>query len=76
MTNKVLKKSENQSMGINPVVAAVAGVVVGAGVAVAGVVAFNDKNNRDKVSTAVSHANDATQEKMDQAEGLVKKVLI
>ena len=33
----------------NPVVAAVAGVVVGAGVAVAGAVALSDKKNREKV---------------------------
>lgn len=76
MTDKVLKKSETQKMNINPIAAAVAGVVVGAGVAVAGVVAFNDKNNRDKVSSAVTKANDLTQKKMDQAEVKVKKALI
>ncbi len=51
----------------NPVVAAVAGVVVGAGVAVAGAVALSDKKNREKVKKTLANAK-------DQAMGYVEDV--
>ena len=47
------KMNKPVDSGVNQVVAAVAGAVVGAGIAVAGV-ALSDKKNRDKISKAVS----------------------
>ena len=75
MTNQILKKGQGTN-GINSVIAAaVTGVIIGAGAAVAGAVALNDQKNRDKISTAVTNANDHAQEKMNEAEKNVKKVL-
>lgn len=45
------------SGGVNPVVAAVAGAVVGAGIAVAGVV-LSDEKNREKVIKAATTVKD------------------
>lgn len=74
MTGKVQKKEEVRG-GVNPVMAAVTGLVVGAGAAVAGAIAFNDKKNRDKVAKVLSDTNDKAQEKMDEAEDKMKEVL-
>jgi len=41
--------------GMNPLIAAVTGVVVGAGVAVAGVVALQDKKSRARVKRVLTH---------------------
>lgn len=46
--------------GISPIIAAVTGVVVGAGIAVAGAVALNDEKNREKVKEALTNAKDKT----------------
>lgn len=55
MTN--IQKSNKTSAVINPVVAAVAGAVVG-GVAVAGAIIMSDKDNQDKVNKVVSNVKD------------------
>jgi hypothetical protein len=48
------KKTEDKkdTKGVNPVVAAVTGAIVGAGI-VAGAIAINDKPTRDKVTGAI-----------------------
>lgn len=51
---------------MNPMVAAMAGAVVGAGVAVAGAIAMKDEKNRKKVKGIISGVK-------DQAMGYVKK---
>jgi len=52
------KKLDKNKGGINPVVAAVTGAVVGAGIAVAGAVALKDEKNRNKVKKAFSDVKD------------------
>lgn len=55
------KKQDKRKGGLNPVVVAVTGAVVGVGVAVAGAVALKDKKNREKVKQAVTNVkNQAT----------------
>lgn len=53
----IVNKKQN---GISPIVAAVTGVVVGAGIAVAGAVALSDEKNREKVKEALTNAKDKT----------------
>ncbi len=65
MTNQNHKKKEEMG-GVNSVVAAVTGVVVGAGVAVAGVV-LNDEKNRDKIKEVLTNVK-------DQAVGYMENV--
>lgn len=64
MTNK------NQGV-INPVAAAVAGAVVGAGVAVAGAVVLSNKKNREKIGKVL---NNAKNKAVDYVEGVQKQV--
>jgi hypothetical protein len=45
--------NQNQG-GINPVAAAVAGAVVGAGVGIAGAVVLGDKKNREKIGKVLN----------------------
>ena len=63
MTTQKLKKQDEEAGGVNPFVAAVAGAVVGAGVAVAGV-ALADEKNRKKINVAVTDAKELTMEYM------------
>lgn len=62
--------------GVNPLAAAVAGIVVGAGVAVAGAVALNDENNRKNIKKSLismkGRAMDFIEENKKHAQ--VKKV--
>jgi len=76
MTNQIQKKQVHKKSNINPVAAAVTGLIVGAGAAVAGAIVLNDKNNRQKITTAVVDANNHVQETMDKAEKKVKKILV
>jgi gas vesicle protein len=55
---KQIEKKQTKSVGVNPVIAAVTGAIVGAGVIVAGAVAYNDKKNRDMVKKAVSNVKE------------------
>lgn len=61
------QNDKNQHTGVNPAAAAATGAVVGAGLAVAGVVALKDKHNREKVKEAFSMVK-------DQAVEYVQKV--
>lgn len=70
MKDQKLKKQDEERGGVNPIVAAVAGAVVGAGIAVAGV-ALSDEKNRKKVKIGVDKAKELTIEYM---EGVQKKV--
>ncbi len=53
--------------GVNPVVAAAAGAIVGAGVAAAGVVALNDERNREKVKEVLANVK-------EQAKGYIEDI--
>lgn len=55
-----IKKSNQTNVSVNPVVAAVAGAVVG-GVAVAGAMIMSDKDNQDKVKEVTSNVVDKAQ---------------
>lgn len=76
MTNQIQKKIVRKKSNINPVAAVVTGLVIGAGAAVAGAIVLNDKNNRQKITTAVTDINDRVQGTMDKAEKKVKKILV
>ncbi len=52
-----MSKQGSKTAGVNPMVAAVAGAVVGAGIAVAGVV-LSDEKNREKIVKAVTTVKD------------------
>lgn len=58
--------------GVSPVMAAVAGVIAGAGVAIAGAVALSDKSNKDKIVGFVKGVQKDAMEKRDE---LVEKVV-
>ena len=62
--------SDKNQGGINPVAAAVAGAVVGAGVAVAGAVVMGNKKNREKISKVL---NDAKDKAVNYMEGIQKQ---
>lgn len=76
------RKRDKGKGGVNPVVAAGVGAVVGAGVAVAGAVALKDKKNRDKVRKALTNVKDQAvdyvedmQRKAQDEKGKVEKKL-
>ncbi len=80
MTNQNQKKQDERKSGFNPVAAAITGAVVGAGVAVAGAVALNDKKNREKVKKVLNNVKNQAigymedmqkqvQDKKDEVEG-------
>jgi len=69
MTN-VQKKQVEEKSGVNPVVAAVAGVVVGAGIAVAGAFAA-DKGNQQKAKEALTNVED----KAKKLKGIAKDAI-
>ena len=53
MTNHSQKTQNEQKNGLDQITAAVTGAIVGAGVAVAGVIALKDEKNRNKVKQAL-----------------------
>ncbi len=55
-----MNKQGRRKDGINPVVVAVAGAVVGAGIAVAGVVLSDEKNREKIVQTVITVKDDVT----------------
>jgi len=57
MNDQKMSKQDELKRGVNPVVVAVAGAVVGAGIAVAGVV-LSDEKNREKIVKAVNSVRD------------------
>ncbi len=56
-TNKDSKVIVKKS-GVDPIVAAVTGVVIAAGAVVAGALAMNDKKNRDAVNEKIDEVKD------------------
>lgn len=75
MTTQIQKKQDKKKSNVKSVVTAVSGVIVGASAAVAGAIVLKNKKNRDKITTAVTKANDHTKKTMDKAENKVKKIL-
>ena len=75
MTVLVNKKPVEVKVGISPVVAAVTGMVVGAGVAVAGAVAYANQDNRDKVNKVLMDTKDQIIEKKDEVGEKVEKLV-
>lgn len=75
MTTQIQKKQDKKKSNVKSVVTAVTGVIVGASAAVAGAIVLKNKKNRDKITTAVTKANDHTKKTMDKAEKKVKKIL-
>lgn len=67
MANQTQTK-QNGTSGFNPVVAAVAGAVVGAGVAVAGAVVLEDKKTREKIKFAFTNMQKLAEDKKNEAE--------
>lgn len=67
MTAQNHKKQNKTKSGFNPVVAAVTGAIVGAGVAIAGAVALKDKKNRKEVEQVFTNLK-------DQAVGYIEKI--
>ncbi len=67
------KKQAEENGGINPIVAAVTGVAIGAGIAAAGVVAFKDKKNREKIKDMLTNAKDQTNEYISNMQKTEKK---
>lgn len=61
------KNQDSTKDGINPIVAAVTGAVVGAGIAIAGAIALKDEDTRDQVKEVFANAK-------DQAMGYVEDV--
>lgn len=56
MTNHNQKIQNDRKNGLDQIAAAVTGAIVGAGVAVAGVIALKDEKNRNKVKNALIDA--------------------
>ncbi len=78
---KIGKQSEGKE-GINPVVVAVAGAVVGAGVAVAGAV-LSDKKNREKIAQGATTIKDnvdrfvtKTQKQIEEEKKMLEKRIL
>jgi len=67
MTNQNQVK-QNGASGFNPVVAAVAGAVIGAGVAAVGVVALEDKKNQEKIKRAFNYMQKQAEHKKKEIE--------
>ncbi len=69
-SKKIVKKT-----GINPMVAAVTGVVIAAGAVVAGALAMNDKKNRDVVNKKIDEVKGELNKNIDKGKKEVKKVV-
>lgn len=68
MRNKNQKKQGEEKAGFNPVAAAVTGAIVGAGVAVAGIVALKDKKNRKNVRRVLDNVKDQAVEYIEDMQ--------
>jgi hypothetical protein len=77
MNDRKMAKQDEVKVGLNPVVVAVAGAVVGAGIAVAGVVLSDEKNREKVVKAATTIKDDVTQfvEKTQKQIDTEKKIL-
>lgn len=74
MIDRNQKKQEKRKTGFNPVVAVVAGAIVGAGVAVAGA-AVLDKNNRKKVEKAFTNVKNQAVGYIEEMKKEAKKTI-
>lgn len=68
------KKQNTGTVGFNPVVVAVTGAVVGAGIAVAGVV-LSDKKNRDTIQKTIGSAKDQVEESLTKDKEKIKLIV-
>lgn len=62
MTNQIQKKQTLEKGGINPIAAAVAGMVIGAGAAVAGAVVLSDEKNRKNIKKAMTNVKNKAED--------------
>jgi F0F1-type ATP synthase membrane subunit b/b' len=67
-----MKKQEQNEL--NPVAVAVTGVIVGAGVVVAGAIALNNKKNQQKIEEALTTAKEKVIDIKKQAEETIDDV--
>lgn len=67
MTDLVSKKPEQKKAQVNALTAVVTGAVIGAGVAIAGVVALADEKNRKRVKNTLSMLKDKALNFVDEA---------
>jgi len=82
MTNHSQKTQNEQKNGLDQITAAVTGAIVGAGVAVAGVIALKDEKNRNKVkqvfidakNQAVGYIEDIRNQAQDKKAEVEEKV--
>lgn len=70
MTDQKQKKHNVGNVGLNPMVAAVAGAVVGAGVTVAAVV-LKDEKNREKIKEVLTNVKEDTTDYIDDVKSRV-----
>ncbi|MFZ2026670.1 MAG: hypothetical protein WAV30_05270 [Microgenomates group bacterium] len=82
MNDQKMNKQQQGKDGVNPVTIAVAGAVVGAGIAVAGVL-LSDKKNREKVIKASTTLKDdvasfvkKTQKQIEEEKKLLEKRML
>lgn len=59
---------KNEQKGMSPVKAAIAGAIIGAGVAAAGVVALQDEKKRKKVKAALGSVKDQAVEYLENVQ--------
>lgn len=71
MTENIQNK-HGDDQGVNPIAAGVAGAVIGAGAAVAGVVALKDKKNREKVQGVLNGVKDMAMGYMENIQSKAK----
>lgn len=84
MADQSQQKKVKVTAGVNPVIAAVTGVVVGASVAIAGAVALNDEKNRQKVKKilvdvkdqVIGHVEDMKNQEQDKKGGVEEKIAV
>ncbi|MFA5828790.1 MAG: hypothetical protein WC841_05550 [Candidatus Shapirobacteria bacterium] len=67
MTDVQKKREVKNTNGVNPIVAGIAGAVVG-GVAVATSMVMSNKKNRDKIKAGLASAKDKTVEYLDEVK--------
>ena len=74
MADQTKKKQDDANTGVSPLVAGVAGAVIGAGLGVAGAVVLEDKDKRDEVKKVLNSVKDVVEEKLETGKEEVKKV--
>lgn len=67
------QKKKTKKSGSNSIFKAVAGAIIGTGVAVAGTMFMKDKKNRDKVNKVLTKAKKQTTDYIKKVEKKVKK---